>query len=1101
MSTEVYQVTHSSPQIKTLGDYVSQLDSPGWKFKDKEEDFLKIEGEINGVKVTNKSLIEKTYNKIELKDNENSSAKDKLLKTGTKLFIPVKDINLVGLLTEGLEVVSNDFPAFKAKQLLEIEADFGYQQTYTPLQGQYTRGVTKDLLPYFSVFIWCRALSNTFDVTGQEVEEMKGSLIDVTPFLQRIQTSVGKNGGNFSFTLPPLVCELEAITDSVSGKVNPKWVVKKNTTKKYDYGTVVDGNQQFVSEGHMFSEMKNTGLGETMRKSQFFFHNVISPNDLVFIRFEALQSEKKQRVPEELFELNEGSLAGNIYDMIGLVDSNPLDSNMGANDVSITVTGRDLMKLIIDDGCYFFSLENIAGQFRTAGESTRDGELMRRLISDKSSYFLSLYQNNTIERVLKFVVQQLSEISVVPNSLFTSWGDRRNQRYLEKNERNNNTLRADKILEKETDIKNRLQETFDNYKEDTYNEFYQFVSYVRTNKHTITPNTISGGWNAFTYGGEQLAKNAWPMSFYTKEIIDIEELGSSEVFKYCLEVEEVIKLQESKPKNDDENRDHEKTLARGIWQIVKLVIDQGVTDRVIVDSSLSTANGSLVNFFRKVCQEPFVEFTSDTYGDCFYFLVRKPPIDRKSILSLLKSPVRTVDPRTQKEEEFNSSVITIMPEDVIREELSFTDQEAYSWYNFKPQNLMVGGNTTIQTVYTPAIFLEEYAKIWGSKPLEIVHNYNPYYQEYNKDTGVPDVSRYETQAITDLKFLIEGHAYLPFVRSGELVLNGDRRIKRGNLIRYAPTGEIFHVDSVSQLGSISDSTIDRVTSVQVSRGMVESLIYGVTINGHKVSYFDIVNTDFKVEKKFYPPQTVTEKVVKQTLNPLYEEAPLKPSPTAATGPGQVLFRVEADRPRMNKALLKDLQKAAEISGLSFMVTTAITGHSKYTKSGDISRHGAGTAVDIAIINGMAYGLNITKFTALANKLTAVFESMGYVRDREKGNTKAVLFGFNSKSMGNHLNHLHVSNKSNAASDVTQQYAANGQPKYTESTEDVSRTIPGYWGLDTEKIYQNLKVNKYVFNFFLRREQLNFDTAATNQQITEQSLNVNSLKNTTIKQKK
>ena len=1092
MSKEVYQVTHSSPQITTVGQYVSQIDSPAFKaFKGKEEDFLKVKGLVKDVEVSNKELIERTYNDHELTDNKDKPASEKLLKVGTQLFIPVKDVNVVGLLTQGIEVVSNDFPAFKAKQLLELEADFGYQQVFQPVEGRISRGITKSLLPYVSVWVWCRALSNTFDVNGKPVETMEGSLIDVTPFIQRLDTNVGKNGGNFSFNLPPLVCELLTESDPVTGKVNAKWGLKKGSIQQYNAPSVLDDNKQFVSQ--------NSLIQEDGRKTQFFFHNAISPNDLVFIRFEALRLEKKQRNPNSVIELSKEVLAGNIFDMIGLVDQNPEDSSFEGNDVSINISGRDLMKLILDDGCYFFSLENIAGQFRTAGESQREGELMRRLVSSKASFFLSLYQNNTIENIFKFVIQQLSEISVAPNSLFTSWGDRRNKRFLEKNERTNNVIRNDEILEKEKNLKIELSNEFENDTEDTYNMLNRFVSFILDKKYTVQPNTLSAGWNAFKYGEEIVEKNNYPYEFYTKELVTKEDLSAT-VFKYLLKVEDIVRLRNTKPKNDDENRDFEKTLARGIWQIIKLVIDKGVSERTIVDSSLSTANGSLVNFFRKVCQEPFVEFFSDTYGDCFYLIARKPPIDRESILSLLKSPVRTVDTQTGQEQEFESSVVDIHAEDVLKTELGFSDSQAYSWYSFKPQNLMVGGNTTIQTVYTPAIFFEEYARIWGSKPLELVHNYNPYYCEYDKDSGVPDVSRYETQAITDMKFMIEGHAYLPFVRSGTIIVNGDRRLKRGNLVRFKPTGEIFHIDSVRQTFISSERNIDRVTVLQVSRGMVESLIYGAEISGKVYSYFNIVNTKFDIKREYHKPKTTKQKQVKEVLNPNYQELPLAVTKVAEVS-GKVFFRVESDRARMNKALLKDLEKAAEISGLSFMVTTAITGHSKYTTSGHISRHGAGNAVDIGIINGWSYGDQYIKFTYAATKLTATFESLGYKRNSEKGNPKAVLFGFNDKKLGgNHLNHIHVSNKSNKESSVVQQYGANGEPKYLQEESEVEVTTPGYWGINTEKIYENLKVDKDVFQFFLRKEQMNFDNVRTQTQVSEQNRG-KPLKEVVIKNKK
>ena len=80
-------------------------------------------------------------------------------------------------------------------------------------------------------------------------------------------------------------------------------------------------------------------------------------------------------------------------------------------------------------------------------------------------------------------------------------------------------------------------------------------------------------------------------------------------------------------------------LAPGIWQIVKLLMDSSVSNRQIIDSSISMMTGSLKTWFDKVCQEPFVEFSGDTYGDEYFFFVRKPPFDLENINRGLKYKV------------------------------------------------------------------------------------------------------------------------------------------------------------------------------------------------------------------------------------------------------------------------------------------------------------------------------------------------------------------------------------------------------------------------------------------------------------------------------
>jgi hypothetical protein len=56
---------------------------------------------------------------------------------------------------------------------------------------------------------------------------------------------------------------------------------------------------------------------------------------------------------------------------------------------------------------------------------------------------------------------------------------------------------------------------------------------------------------------------------------------------------------------------------------------------------------------------------------------------------------------------------------------------------------------------------------------------------------------------------------------------------------------------------------------------------------------------------------------------------------------------------INDVLLQDLNTAAGNAKIKANVTTAVSGHNDKTKSGNLSRHPGGWAVDIAMINGAA----------------------------------------------------------------------------------------------------------------------------------------------------
>jgi hypothetical protein len=127
---------------------------------------------------------------------------------------------------------------------------------------------------------------------------------------------------------------------------------------------------------------------------------------------------------------------------------------------------------------------------------------------------------------------------------------------------------------------------------------------------------------------------------------------------------------------------------------------------------------------------------------------------------------------------------------------------------------------------------------------------------------------------------------------------------------------------------------------------------------------------------------------------------------------------KASSDSVNKALLDDLQTAAAKAGITVTITTASTGHNTKTSTGNDSRHGQKTAVDIALINGRgsegATGPSNgnPQFRDLGNKLKDALVSMRYSLNSERGNDKAVLW--QTGVGGNHYNHLHVSNTTDSS---------------------------------------------------------------------------------------
>jgi hypothetical protein len=125
---------------------------------------------------------------------------------------------------------------------------------------------------------------------------------------------------------------------------------------------------------------------------------------------------------------------------------------------------------------------------------------------------------------------------------------------------------------------------------------------------------------------------------------------------------------------------------------------------------------------------------------------------------------------------------------------------------------------------------------------------------------------------------------------------------------------------------------------------------------------------------------------------------------------------------VTKALLDDIQKAADSVGIVATITTAKSGHKAHVKgSKSTSVHMINAAVDVAILNGIGSGgaSNSTngnaEFRRLGNKLKDALVSMGYTWNHEIGYMKAVLWQTNTG--GNHYNHLHISNRTGASSSI------------------------------------------------------------------------------------
>lgn len=1061
--TLVYEVVHTSPELKTVYDYIVAEDSPAFAYVENPESFLNIKN-VKGQ--TNREVIEATYTtKKEKTDYKGKSTKVMLLKVGTRLAIEQEKVNKAALMTDGFEIVSYDIPTFKAQALADLESKEGYTPQFKlkPIVGKESKGSVKETYPDATVWMWCRSLAS-------ESNNNQGEIFNLTPFIENLSTDVNKNGGNFSFALPPLIAGLND---------QGKWIIKKKTVNFYVGQNYSLQNNDYVAEASMYELVE----GELMR-NVFLFHTIISPNDLVFIRFETLEMESEYRIADtSQLTIPKSELPDKIYDMIGLVDANTLSIQPSNNDVTIGISGRDLSKLFIEDGTYVFNLELTQGMLGGAG-SSQDKGLSRRLIADKSLQYLGLYFNKTIEKVIKFVINQLSNIKVVPDQLFEAYGDRRNTRFEEKKDSediNSNPSKQREALKIKAKAsiktirqinKAALPSPADEKRktEEIFKELYRFLKTIREKKVRIT-NAAGGtaSWSTFNYINERkvtekVVGGVYPQYFST-------ELFNLEITRQVLEgipviddIDDLLDLEASASQPEGQLT---RELASGVWQIVKLVLDKGVTNRLVIDSSLSSANGSLLNFIRKICQEPFVEYYMDTYGDMYHLIVRKPPTDQVGMLSMLRGQVVT---EVDGGQNVTPAVIDIEPDEVLYEQFAFDDSEAISWYHLQPQaNFMGGGEFSLS--YLPAILLPEYADIWGSKPMQLVHNYLP---SVLKDVDKNSLDAVMKQSVEDMRFMIQSTAHLPFTRKGVIKMNGDRRVKIGNVIRYKPTGEIFLVDHVKQEFMIHETTVDRTTTIQVSRGMVEQLIYGIpasSVGGSEIdgtiSYFNIVNTTPVYEYSdsiSYIEETVRKKGSVQSAEQsgsnqgMSAKYPL----SSIIGKGNLnLHLLEKLSPEAQSRFVQLIQGINKL-GYAVDITSGKRDfaeqfalhelNSKNAKPGH-SRHELGGAIDLNLIN------RTTQVRLRKTSLKQDWLATGVPQLATQLNIK-----WGGQDFATYYDPVHFE---------LREFGSGSQSSQTGDEYETKRIAVKGQSLDVGKIFSNFKVNKFVFDFFLRKQQMSY----------------------------
>lgn len=289
-------------------------------------------------------------------------------------------------------------------------------------EGYNIKKYAKKVAPSCSVWGWFKSLyysGSTF--FGDHYQSKNNKFVNISDFIIDVNTNVTAQGGTFSITLP--------IIHSVG----------KSETKLVTGGSkfLIDGyTDRFASQAELF--IYNRYASRENRKNFFhkvgissmddnYFNWLIQSNDLIFISFEELELESES--------------GSKVFDMIGLVENVSVNVDASGRG-SVSVSGKDLMKLITDDNSLFFNTSSASGESRifsnteSAGKQgdIRDADMIggsenspenRLRLSTNQIDVFALPFNRSIDFVIKGVISQLANIEVVPDYVFTSWGDAR----------------------------------------------------------------------------------------------------------------------------------------------------------------------------------------------------------------------------------------------------------------------------------------------------------------------------------------------------------------------------------------------------------------------------------------------------------------------------------------------------------------------------------------------------------------------------------------------------------------------------------------------------------------------------------------------------
>lgn len=315
---------------------------------------------------TNWDRIKRTYTDKELLENEPKyPTGEVLVKKGTSLlFLPSQLLRDLGRQPIREVIEATKFKPFITQQLHKLLNDPRYVRKSSNADQQ-VEVITEQT--EVTCFIWNRSLNDW---------------IDASRFISNAQTSVAKEGGSFNITFADVNCSYSPLV-----------------------GWIPDNDEQNVTN----QINKYSKEGES-RRNNFYFNTILAENDLVYIKFEKLGLDTNNT--------DNINPANQVWDLIGLIDN--ISSNSSPALFTTSIRGRDLMKMLIEDGTIFFTSQFLGNIF-----VDQDTLLAKRnsftLEEQELIYAMPTFQS--LPTLLKYVLNKYSNLGIIPNGAFWGYGD------------------------------------------------------------------------------------------------------------------------------------------------------------------------------------------------------------------------------------------------------------------------------------------------------------------------------------------------------------------------------------------------------------------------------------------------------------------------------------------------------------------------------------------------------------------------------------------------------------------------------------------------------------------------------------------------------